>query len=52
MDLGQSPLEHLIDCLEQGRPTVATIRDAHASFIAAMAAYDAARQGRAVRIRN
>jgi hypothetical protein len=50
MDLGQSPLEHLIDCLERGRPTIATIRDAQAAFIAAMAAYDAARQRRAVKI--
>jgi predicted dehydrogenase len=48
MDLGQSPLDHLIDCLEQRHPTVATIRDAQASFVAAMAAYDAARERKAV----
>jgi predicted dehydrogenase len=50
MDLGQSPLDHLIECLDHGRPTVAGIRDAQASFIAAMAAYDAARERKAVRI--
>jgi predicted dehydrogenase len=52
LDLGQSPLDHLIECLDQGRPTIATIRDAQASFIAAMAAYDAAREGRAIEIGN
>ena len=42
------PLSHLIDCLENKRPLVATIRDARQSFVAAMAAYESARLGTAV----
>ena len=44
------PLAHLIDCLESGTPTVANIRDARESFVAAMAAYESARSGRPVDI--
>jgi predicted dehydrogenase len=44
------PLTHLIDCLENNRTPVATIRDARQSFVAAMAAYDAAREGRPVHL--
>jgi predicted dehydrogenase len=50
VEMGQSPLEHLIDCLESGRQTVATIEDAYRAFVSAMAAYDAARLGRSVTI--
>jgi len=42
------PLAHLIECLETGQPTVCTIHDARAAFVAALAAYESARQGRAV----
>ena len=42
------PLNHLIDCLENNRPTIATIEDARRSFIVAMAAYESARDGRPV----
>ncbi len=51
MDLGQSPIDHLIACLDEGKQTVGTIEDARRSFVAAMAAYDAARQGRPVNVR-
>ena len=44
------PLTHLIDCLENNRTPIATIRDARQSFAAAMAAYDAAREGRPVHL--
>jgi predicted dehydrogenase len=44
------PLTHLIDCLEHNRTPIATIRDARQSFAAALAAYDAAREGRAVHL--
>lgn len=41
-------LDHLIECLEgRGKP-IATIRDARASFIAALAVYQAAKTGRTV----
>jgi predicted dehydrogenase len=50
-ETSQSPLDHLIDCLDNNRQTVASIRDAQASFVAAMAAYDAARERKPVRIR-
>jgi hypothetical protein len=46
----QAPVDHLIDCLDARKQTVATIRDARRSFAAAMAAYDAARLGRPVDI--
>ncbi len=44
------PLAHLIDCLESNRPTAATIQEARASFVVAMAAYQSAREGRPVRL--
>jgi predicted dehydrogenase len=44
------PMNHLIDCLDNQRPTIATIDDARRSFVAAMAAYEAARTGRPVRL--
>ena len=50
MDTGPSALDHLLDCLAAGKPTLASIGDAHKAFVAAMAAYDAARLGRAVDI--
>lgn len=42
------PLSHLIDCLENHNKPVCDIREARKAFVAAMAAYDAAREGRAV----
>jgi predicted dehydrogenase len=44
------PLDHLIDCVEHGRQPTATVRDARQSFVAAMAAYRSAREGRPVRL--
>jgi predicted dehydrogenase len=44
------PLAHLIECLEQDRPPAATIEDARTSFRVAMAAYESAREKRAVRL--
>ncbi|MGI8672738.1 MAG: Gfo/Idh/MocA family protein [Luteitalea sp.] len=44
------PLAHLIECLEAGRRPLSTIRDARAAFVAAMAAYRAAREARPVRL--
>jgi predicted dehydrogenase len=44
------PLGHLIECLESGTAPVANIRDARASFAAAMAAYESARLGTPVRM--
>ncbi len=38
-------LDHLIDCLEGRAKPIATIQDARASFVAAMAVYEAARSG-------
>jgi predicted dehydrogenase len=43
------PLDHLIDCLEHGRPPIATIHDARASMAIALAAYQSAREGRSIR---
>ena len=45
-----SPLNHLIDCLENGSQPAATIQDARRSFIVAMAAYESAREGRPVQV--
>lgn len=45
-----SPLDHVIQALEGGTPTVATIHDARASFAAALAAYQSAREGRRIRL--
>ena len=51
-DLFQSdipmPLDHLIDCLEQGHSPIADIREARQSFAVALAAYQAALEGRSV----
>ena len=44
------PLGHLIDCLDNAKPPIATIRDARSSFVVAMAAYDSARQGRTIQL--
>jgi len=44
------PLNHLIECLEHKRPTVATIEDARRSFVVAMAAYESARAGHPVNL--
>jgi predicted dehydrogenase len=44
------PLTHLLDCLEHGRPPIATIHDARTSFVIAMAAYESARHGRPTRL--
>ena len=44
------PLNHLIECLEEGRQPVATIEDARRAFVVAMSAYQSARGGRPVKI--
>jgi predicted dehydrogenase len=44
------PLYHLIDCLENNKPPVATIRDARRSLRVALAAYESAKQGSPVRL--
>jgi len=44
------PLNHLIECLENGTKPVATIRHARRSLAVAMAAYESAREGRPVRL--
>ncbi len=44
------PLDHLIECLEDGTKPVATVRDARRAFRTAMAAYDSARKGRRIRL--
>ena len=44
------PLSHLIDCLDNSRKPVCDIREARRTFVAAMAAYESAREGRAVAI--
>jgi predicted dehydrogenase len=44
------PLNHLIDCLEGRATPVATIHDARRAFVVAMAAYESARTGQAVRL--
>ena len=46
------PLAHLIDCLDNQTEPIATIHDARRSFVAAMAAYESARSGRAVPVVN
>ena len=43
-----APLHHLIDCLEGRREPVASVQEARRSFLAALAAYESARGGRAV----
>ena len=44
------PLAHLIDCLQSDTPTIATVREAREAFVAAMAAYEAARSGGRVEV--
>jgi predicted dehydrogenase len=44
------PLDHLIDCIETGRSSPASIQEAQRSFIVAMAAYESARESRPVRL--
>ncbi len=44
------PLAHLIDCLEAGSNPIGTVAEARDAFVATMAAYDAARVGRPVRL--
>ena len=45
-----SPLDHLNACLDTGQPPVATIRDARASFVMALGAYQSHREGGSVRL--
>lgn len=45
-----SPLDHLIECVESGRPPIATIQDARKTLVVALAAYQSAREGRPVRL--
>lgn len=42
------PMDYLIDCVELNRPSEASIQEARKSFRVAMAAYQAARENRAV----
>ncbi|MDX2034669.1 MAG: Gfo/Idh/MocA family oxidoreductase [Blastocatellia bacterium] len=44
------PLDHLIECVEQDHPSPASIQEARNSFRLAMAAYEAARAGRPIRL--
>jgi predicted dehydrogenase len=44
------PLDHLIECVESDRPSPASIQEARESFRVALAAYEAAREGRAIRL--
>ena len=44
------PLDHLIECVERDLPSPASIQEARLSFRAALAAYEAARAKRPVRI--
>jgi predicted dehydrogenase len=44
------PLTQLVDAIEGNRQTPSTVRDARQSFIAAMAAYDSARERRPVHL--
>jgi predicted dehydrogenase len=44
------PLNHLIECVESDLPSPASIQEARASLRVALAAYEAAREGRAVRL--
>jgi len=43
-------LDHLLDCVEQGKQPVPTIEDARVSLRTGLAAYEAARLGRPVRL--
>lgn len=44
------PLAHLIECLETGTQPIGTVAEARDGFVATMAAYEAARAGRTVRV--
>ncbi|MBI1764500.1 MAG: Gfo/Idh/MocA family oxidoreductase [Acidobacteria bacterium] len=44
------PLDHLIECVERDLPSPASIEEARASLRVALAAYEAAREGRSVRL--
>jgi predicted dehydrogenase len=44
------PLNHLIECIERDLPSPASIEEARASLRVALATYEAAREGRAVRL--
>jgi predicted dehydrogenase len=44
------PLNHLIDCLDGRATLVGTIHDARRALVAAMAAYESAKTGQAVRL--
>ncbi len=44
------PMGQLLDCLDAGTDPVASIEDAREGYVAAMAAYQSAREGRPVRI--
>jgi predicted dehydrogenase len=51
-DRGPSAFDHLVECLDAGRQTIATIADSRQAFVAAMAAYQAARERRPVDIQR
>jgi len=44
------PLAHLVECLEGRRQPVATIQEARRTLVAALAAYQSAREGRSVHL--
>ncbi len=44
------PLDHLIECVENDRQSAASIQEARKSFRVALAAYQAAREARAIRL--
>jgi predicted dehydrogenase len=46
------PLAHLIECLETGSNPIGTVAEARDAFVATMAAYEAARAGRPVRLKR
>ena len=46
------PIAHLIECLEEDKPPLATIHEAYGSFAAAMAAYESVRVGGPVRVKG
>jgi predicted dehydrogenase len=46
-----SVLDHLIDCLENDKPTIADAKDARENLAACLAFYEAAKAGRAVKLR-
>jgi len=48
---GANVFEHLLDCILEGQPPAATVRDGRQNVAACLAFYEAARQGRAVEVR-